>query len=434
MAEEPGKTQGNMKKRTKRKPELRIVLDTNQLYTGSASDLLREEVVQLILDCRRHQDVSLVWYIPEVVRLERRHQMQQAGRELLPSVNKLERLLGHGLGISEDILTDRVGAAIGKQVATLSLQILPIDTGRVDWRRLIDDSAGRRPPFEPGKNEKGFRDALVAESFLQLVEDSPRTAAICRVVLVTADGLLASAVEARTTDAVNVRILKSLDELRDLVNTVVADVTEDFVKAIRDAAGPYFFEKNNQDSLYLSAKVRDQIVSRFGSELSSKPSGAEARKNGTWFINPPRFSKKKGQRVHWVSTVRVEAKAVRNEAYPDYGPASIGSTVVSSLSPGTFVPLGIQPQIFSRAPSSLWLAEPSSNIAHGTFAGHGSPNPPVLEGPPPLFRMREVIVAEGQSVFEVLWSVTVTANRKLVSPRVDEICHVETTWNGGPAV
>jgi len=427
MAEEPGKTQGIVKKRAARRPELRIVLDTNQLYTASASDLLREEVAQLIQDCPRHQDVSFLWYIPEVVRLERRHQMWQAGRELLPPVKKLERLLGHSLAISEEILTERVEAAIQKHLATLSLQILPVDTGRVDWHRLIHDAAGRRPPFDPGKNEKGFRDALVAESFLQLVEDSPKTASICRVALVTSDGLLASAVQARTTGAANVRILKSLDELKDLVNTVVADVTEDFVRAIRDAAGPCFFAEDDQGSLYFSAKVRDEIMSKFGSELLSKPSAAEARKNGTWFISPPRFNRKKGQRLHWVSTVKVEAKAVRDEAYSAYPLTSTSSTVVSALSPSTYVASGIQPQDFTLVPWSSMTGQLSTNVASGTFAG-------LMGGAQSLFQTREVIVAQGHSVFEVLWSVTVTARRKLVNPTVDEVRHVETTWSGAPAV
>ncbi len=436
MADDPSAGSNKVKKRPARKPELRIVLDTNQLYTGSASDLLRQEIAQLVQDCRRHQDVAFLWYIPEVVRLERRHQMLEAGRQLLPPLQRLERLLGHSLGISEEILTERVGAAIEKQLATLDLKVLPIDTSRVDWRRLIEDAAGRRPPFEPGKHEKGFRDALVAESVIQLIHDSPKSPTACRVALVTADGLLASTVETRTSEAANVRILRSLDELRDLVNTVVADVTEDFVKAIRELAELCFFVKGDENSLYYSAKVRDQVASRFGSELRSTPPRAEARKNGTWFVSPPRFSKKRGQRVHWVSTVRVAAKAIRNEAYTDYDLGSIGGTVVSGLPQNVVISPTTQPRNHALLPSSyISFGQPSKDMATlYTMAFPGGESLRGLGDLQPVSRTREVVVAEGQSVFEVFWSVTVTARRKLVNPAVDDVRHVETTWEGGPAV
>ena len=435
MAGDPPKGRKVSKKRALRNLELRVVLDTNQLYTGSASDLVRQEVAELAQECRRHQDVVIRWYIPDVVRLERRYQMLEAAQKLLPSVQRLERLLGHGLAISEEILADRVSSAIERQLATLDLQVLPLDPGRVDWPRLIEDAAGRRPPFQAGEHEKGFRDALILETVVQLIDDSPKSPKACRIALVTADGLLASTVEAQTKDAGNVRILRSLDELRDLVNTIVADVTEDFVNAIREVAQACFFVKDDEDSLYYSAKVYDQIASRFATELGGKPLGADARRNVAVNIGPPRFSKKNRQRVHWVSTIRVSAKALRDETPAGSEPGRMGDIIfsTSSSSPDAVFLSALQ-GLYSKAQPSIhefysdvWKDMPAMRaltaFGSGTRGGSAVGQPGV--------RTHDVVVAQGESVFEVSWTATVTSRKKLVHPVVDDIRHVETTWTVG---
>src|SRR5262245_19725947 len=64
--------EGPTSTRRKRNPLLlRILLDTNQLYTGSASHLLCAELQKLIEVCRSHTDIQIEWMIPEIVRWER---------------------------------------------------------------------------------------------------------------------------------------------------------------------------------------------------------------------------------------------------------------------------------------------------------------------------------------------------------------------------
>ncbi|OGG00851.1 MAG: hypothetical protein A3F83_01345 [Candidatus Glassbacteria bacterium RIFCSPLOWO2_12_FULL_58_11] len=347
--------------------------------------------------------------------------MLKAGRELLPSILKLERLLGHGLAITDEILVERVNAAIQRQLATFNVQILPIDTNRVDWPRLIEDAAGRQPPFEAGKDEKGFRDALIAETFVQLVGNSPKSPTTCRIVLVTSDGLLATTVEMRTSMAANVRILRSLDELRILINTVVGDVTEEFVKSIQEIAKGCFFIKDNQNSLYYKAKVADQIISRFDSELKTRPVGSEVRKNGTWLLSAPRFINKKGQRIHWVSTILVEARATRNETYNSSLADAILGNLFSNKPPKASLTSKSPFGFYSSIPDDLSVqVSPLSGFITGDKAFE------------PKHETRELVVAEGQSVFEVHWSVTVTKSGKLVRPSIDDILFKETTWAGGP--
>lgn len=156
----------------KKKPELKVVFDTNVLWTGSASDLLKQEVSELIEANSQHSDLAISWYLPEIVRHERQFQMLTQSLELLPSIQKLERLLGHNLNINEGIIKQRVNEAIESQITKLGINVIRLDTARVEWRDLILNAAYRRPPFSQGPKEKGFRDALVVEAFLQLVSDS----------------------------------------------------------------------------------------------------------------------------------------------------------------------------------------------------------------------------------------------------------------------
>src|SRR5260370_15566186 len=150
--------------------------------------------------------------------------MGQKGLDRLQAVQKLEKRLGQSLAMTVDVIESRVDAAVSKQVVGYGLAVRALDVARVEWEQLIGDAGNRRPPFDPGQKEKGFRDAVLAETFFQVVEESPTTPRACRVVLVTGDNLLAGAVESRMAGRSNVRVLRSLEELRGWINVLVAAV------------------------------------------------------------------------------------------------------------------------------------------------------------------------------------------------------------------
>jgi hypothetical protein len=255
------------------KTELRIVFDTNAIWTGSTSDLVKQEIKELIQSHSNHADVSMVWYMPDIVRHERQFQILQKGLELLPSVQKLERLLGHNLNITEEIIRERANSAVERQIEELGINTIRLDPGRVDWANIMLNAAYRVAPFGPGEKEKGFRDSLVAESFLQLVTESPSTPSVCRLVLVTADSLLQKAVALRTQESPNVKIISDLDGLQDFINTLVSEVTEEFVNRLRDRASLYFFEKKNLSTLYFKENIKNKITGEIPGRTDGDPSG-----------------------------------------------------------------------------------------------------------------------------------------------------------------
>lgn len=394
---------------SRKKPELKAVFDSNVLYTGTASDLVNQSVGLLISESSRHQDITLSWYLPEIVVLERTYQMIRKGLELLPSIQKLEQLLGHNLNITSEIIEGRIKDAVEKQLTQYSIKVAKLAVEKVDWDTLIRNSAFRRAPFDPGEKEKGFRDAVIAETFLQIVKDSPTTPRICRIALVTADNLLSSSVLEQTSTATNIRIIKSIDELKSLINTLVSAVSEEAVAMIKEQASKYFFVEKQVDTLYYAKKVHQFIDEKFKKQLEEIPEGADRRENGTWYISPPGFLKKERQRVTWVSPIEVEAKAFKRE-YELWVPPSRRAIPLPRRA--TSLPL----PTLSSGPLELQTEPTLPRAIDFAFALKATE------------RGQEKVIAEGRTNFEVTWSHILSTNQKFRSPRIDDIRFIETYW------
>src|SRR3990172_12550392 len=121
------------KKRTLR---LLVVFDTNVLFTQLASDLIRNDVQRIISENSTHHDLEIIWYLPEVVIGERKYQMLGKAKELLPNMQKLEKLLGHKFGVGEDSLERHVDKAISDSIEKHKLQTIGINPLEIDWNNL----------------------------------------------------------------------------------------------------------------------------------------------------------------------------------------------------------------------------------------------------------------------------------------------------------
>ena len=136
-----------MTRKRKTRPELKVLFDTSILFTQVAYDLTRPDVRKLIEENSSHPDLALSWYLPRVVIAERQYQVQKRALEWLPNLEKLERLLGHKLNITPDILAARVEAAINDQIKKMSINVLDLDTNAVDWPTVITRGHPSRATF-----------------------------------------------------------------------------------------------------------------------------------------------------------------------------------------------------------------------------------------------------------------------------------------------
>lgn len=287
-------------------PKLLVIFDTNVLFTQVASDLLCKNVQRIISDNSDHQDLELSWYLPEVVIGERKYQMLDKAKDLLPNMQKLEKLLGHKFSVGEDTLELHVDKAIENSINKYNLKTAHVDTSSVDWNNIINRSVNREPPFEAGEKEKGFRDSIIAQSFLQLHKSSPTTPSICRLILVSEDHRLREYVLEIVDDHKNVKVLESLDELESLINTLVSTIPEELVEELAQKANKLFFEKDNYNSLYYKENISEKIMELFQNELTNTIFPGKLRSSGSWWILKPIFIKKVRQRIHWVSPIEPE--------------------------------------------------------------------------------------------------------------------------------
>jgi hypothetical protein len=412
--------------------QLRVVFDTNALYVmpnslGCTSDLVRQEIADLIAEAK-HPDLDLVWYLPEIVRNERQYQMQVEVLKLRFAILKIERLLGHNLALTDQVLLEHVATKINETERHLGLQEIKLDTNRVDWTVLINSASYRLPPFRSGETEKGFRDAIVAETFLQLVNDSPKTPKYCRIVLVTGDELLSAAVRARISSLPNVSVVPNIQELRGLINALVSNVDEEYIAMVKPRASRMFFITNaEKDTLYFTETIKDKLTENFAAELASYPQGTTFRSNGQWIINDPNFAKKEGNRIFWTSRIEILVEA-GNYMTTDQGQISyplspsgsyLGSPVqtIKGITPtmiGPFptsyfktpeMPIGLQitPNIFESAPYKLSASLVTSSS-------------------------KRVPTHKGKDVYEISWSTAVTQKGVLKKPIIEDIRHVEVNW------
>jgi len=400
-------------KRKKHTPkQLRVVFDTSALFTGSASNLVKTDLAALI-HRSVYPDLKILWYLPNVVRHERQYQMQTKALELIPSIHKMERLLGHELNITEALVKGQVESAVLRNLEELGLEELKLDHAKVDLNRLMLDSAYRRLPFQPGEKEKGFRDALVLETFAQLVEESPKSIQVCRLVLVSSDGLMKQTADIRFADIPNVRVLATIEELTGLINTLISDVDEAFVALLRPKASNLFFSSSDaKGALLYKANVMARIEKQYAKELSEKPEGADARTNTTWTVNHPNFIKKEGQRMFWLTKIEIESTATRSiEPAPIYA---------SGIMQGATLPTDYT---YSSTPlkdaSERWEGwfEPATPTK---FARYSSPYS--------TYPLRTEVTHKGIDTYEVVWSIEVTMAKNLRKPKVEEVRHAGLVW------
>lgn len=383
----------------KRIQKLIVIFDTSVLFTQVASDLIRNDTQKIIESNSDHVDLEIEWYLPEVVIGERKHQMLGKAKELLPNMKKLERLIGHKFGVGEDTLELHVDKSINNSMEKHRLKRININANEVDWLDLIERSVKRLPPFESNEKEKGFRDSIIAHSFLQLQKASPSTPNICRLALVSEDQRLREYVSELTEKSNNVRILKGLDELESLINTLVSTVQEDFAEDLAKKASKAFFEKGNDKTLYYKERIGEKIREQYSSDLKNTILSGHMRTNGTWWISDPIFIKKERQQIYWVTPVEPEFEIYHYERDGD------GQNALAGLA-----------DLFLAQSKGLSTATetPPSQVAQGGLSGFLGASLP----------QKKIIDIKGRDKFEVHWSTTLSQAQNLTSPKLIKIEYV----------
>jgi hypothetical protein len=422
--------------------KLEVVFDTNALYTGSAHYFLKKEVGDLIERNSNPSDLTIRWTVPEIVRHERQFQMMQVAFQMLPTIEKLERLLGNNLNITEGILETRVKEAVDRQIQRFSLVVQPLNSTDVNWQRVILDAAYRKAPFQFGETEKGFRDALILETFVQIVASSPTGRSVARLAFVSGDQILRNATQSRLGGATNVHLLESVDALKGLINTLSSTVDEEFIAAIRPRAAEVFFKLSDKKTLYYKASVRDALEKTLKAANVKLPTGADKYEIENWTISPPQFVKKETQRIHWTTRFEAKLKALKSAATLEW--ARSGSSVpLSSLIPGNAADGAAAPSysssaLMTAATRGFWqspkvhfqASPPSVSFATSPTVSLAS-TPTSIFAPTFAGTVDDQFVGSGAATLDASWSLAVTTSGTLTKPRLESVAFVEVVWGLG---
>jgi hypothetical protein len=344
--------------------------------------------------------------------------MRTEALKLRPGINRIERLLGHNLALTDQVLLDHVRMKIDERETQLGLTEIKLDHDRVDWGGLIHAASYRIAPFQTGETEKGFRDAVIAESFLQLVADSPKNPKSCRVALVTGDQLLSQAVKERLAGPSNASVLSSVEELKGLINTLVSNVSEEFIATLKPKAAKLFFvSADDKDTLYYKEKVYEKLAEKFKGQLEARPEATTWRNNGTWHLSRPNFLRKEGRRIFWTSRIEIEVEAgtVTEKQQPiEISSGLYGGAPPSQKATSPFTVQGKEPDYYTK----LWSAFAKDWDPKSGYLGYlGS-----LTGQTSQERM---VTHKGRDIYEVLWSTEVTMSKELKKGVIGELKHIE---------
>ncbi|HAU3628224.1 PIN domain-containing protein [Legionella waltersii] len=434
----------------KKIPTIKVVFDTNVLFTKFNNKLFNKEISALIKRESEREDVDLSWYLPEVVVMERQHQMMRGAFELLPAVSKLNDLLGSSQVVNEDIIKNKIDEHINNQIISHKIQVLNLNTSDVDWKNLIDRACFRLAPFSADEEEKGFRDSIIAQIFLQLVDSTQKADVDCKLFFMTNDGELKKYIEEKIKNTSNVTVLINTQSLIGHVNALTTHISEKTLKNYIQLSNKYFFEKGNPTSFYYVMNLRDQIIRKYeNAKLRSVEQGL-LRENRIWQIYPPQFIKKEKTRIYW--STRISIPFILYKWEPTYITANGISTTSSLLSPFQIESRAIHTPVTPKIPTSvtqnnsfpsdllpttgLFGAIPagvnlpfsnslSSLEAQNTrqdepiYSFTGEPLNGLLSG-----SVTKKIISQGQSAFDIEWSVNIGPHDKVSDPQLHEIVYL----------
>ena len=261
-----------------------VALDTSVIKT-TGTELVTLDVKRLIDTTYEHLDVR--WQVPRIVVLERQHQMVTDGLTLLKHRAHLEFLTQQKLAaLSESNVEERVATFIAGQLAALRLEVLELNAGAIGWDALIEDAARRRGVFKGSDNrEKGFRDRLIAETFMQHPNTEPDYA---RRAFVTADPHLAAYVTSRVGANAAVAVLNSVSELTTHLGTLNSQLQEALVAILKPLASEMFLDASG-GGLFLASGVPERITAKYRDVLARIPDGATRRELVGWSVDSPTF-------------------------------------------------------------------------------------------------------------------------------------------------
>jgi hypothetical protein len=296
--------------------QLYVMLDTNIIFNPNSADQFFAPDISKIIEDPSHQQLGIQWVLPRMVVFEREYKIRQKAKHVISAAKGMPYLYGDSWVGDIDAVNQRISKHATLELNRRMFLVRDCDTARVDWNSLMTAAGYRLPPFDPdGEKEKGFKDAIVAETFLQLCADLPINSEDS-AILVTEDAMLRKNVESRAPHGA--KVLGTVDELSAELNFLVSDIPSEVAALLPDRASALLSTVDNTfwiDFWERAHAAYPQILSRnipgfLSVDLAPK------------FFSGPSFLKKEMRRVHFVTRF-LFARTGKRLATPMMTPAQI---------------------------------------------------------------------------------------------------------------
>jgi PIN domain len=305
-----------------------VVVDTNILWDSD-----KKNAVSPLFDSFWQKNKGLIpleLVVPEVVIGELEFQQVTSAIKVLASISANMKELA---GIADAIYTHKykdseikkqVNSKIGKWLRNLDgkIAVTPLDT--IDWTELTQNAIWRKPPFtsdpKDPKNEKGFRDALILETFINLCNEN-EAEANKNVVFICNDFLLRTAAEDKLKNSTKVLFYESLEDFGSYINLTQEEITNNVVKLIMQHARTKFFSRAKINSIYYKEKIKERIKTELAEHLMQPVLSHPTNRRGLftdspenwklnkerWLISAPRFNTHVvgESKYYWTSRIQV---------------------------------------------------------------------------------------------------------------------------------
>jgi hypothetical protein len=381
-----------------------VVFDTSSIKAGSADYLLSAPASKLIKSFSQRTSPTVRWYLRPMVRSEREYQMVEEALPLVAASRKAARLMGTSFDVPDEQARAQVERIIQKQIADHGIRELDFDEKQVDWANLLKRAVQRQPPFEKGDSEKGFRDAIILETFLQL-HQKLNVLAPDQLVLLSGDLLLKRAAEQALNKNPEVLLIDSIPKLETHLVALATQIDQNEAEQMVLEASRFFADTQNLGN------VTRMVFSQLNKELEVGP--PEGGVIGRWHLYPGETALVNRQRSLWEfeTTVLIEVE---------------GTRILSSV-----------PSIYSEMPP---LNAASSEVRlYGASGGKGSTNIVPVSASSSSSGSFSYIVSDrliksiGRHAAIVEWSATQGANSKLTDFQVRNIRYEGVVWKILPA-
>jgi hypothetical protein len=399
--------------RPRAKIAVRVVLDTTAIYSEKAGQTLSGHATRAFSKTDEYPQLDIEWCLPVMVVHERQVQIvQQCVDWKEQGGEQLRKALSLTIDLSEESIKRGAMARLDADVQKYGLQVLKPACDRIAWESIVQDAAERNAPFSAGKEEKGFRDRVIGETFLQAIAEPSSDR---RFVLITNDAGLGDWVRARIAGRADVLVLADFEQLLAFLTALATQQDEARAISLQVSAAERFYRPDDSKSLFDEWNLSRELGTRSPPELLIAPPGTNRRQEEFSIASPEYIKHERHNRIHWLSRVTVEV------TYFEFG---IFTPHQSLKVPGLLSPMLPQPSSGTTivAPSTSSAIPPASLPSSGWSPAFS------LGFGEQAQSFYQKVIRKGTCEFKVGWSA-VEKDGELVDPRLEAIEPGPVIWD-----